>query len=379
MGGVHDDGDPYAPNPEGTAMPDDSRWGAWDPAAVKFVGGDDLFETKSVELIASGFRWTEGPTWVPAMSALLFSDTIDARIYCWRGRGGGEPGGVELLFTESGGYDGRNVPNFDELFEPGSNGMALHADHLYVNQHPTRRVVRIPLTELKPGAPFHESKFEVLADKSPEGRPLNAPNDVVVAGNGDVFFTDPIYGFLKKQPREKGFAFLNAESAEHPDQPYLDECCEKEGAGYKGVYRVRDGTIELVTRELERPNGLAFSADGSCLWVANSDKETPSWTAFAMSDTLPLEKTAVLDPETLGDESIRASIAGPGLSDGFKLDARGRIWSTVPGGLIVIDPERKAVLAKVAFGTNMSNLQFGEGGDVFVTGLGHLWRLQRKV
>lgn len=367
-------GGPYAPDPRGTLLPDGSMWAAWNPATVKFIGGDELFEKRSVELLASGFRWTEGPTWIPAMSALLFSDTIDDRIYCWR-----ERKGVEVMSTGSGGHDGHNVPNFGELFEPGSNGMALHRGCLYINQHPTRRVVRINLADLKPGAPFHTCDFEVLADKSPEGRPLNAPNDIIVAANGDVFFTDPIYGFLKKQPKEKGFAYLNAETGEHPDQPYLDWCCENEGAGYKGVYRIRAGAIELVTKELARPNGLAFSPDGRFLWVANSDKETPSWTAFTMSNTLPLQKSIVLDPTSLGDESLKASIAGAGLSDGFKIDARGRIWSSAPGGIVVIDPEEKKVLAKVMFGINISNLQFGHGGDVFVTGTGHIWRLRREL
>lgn len=176
-----------------------------------------------------------------------------------------------------------------------------------------------------------------------------------------------------------GFAYLNAEAGLHPDQPYLDQCCQNEGAGYKGVYRIRSGKVELVTKELERPNGLAFSPDGRYLWVANSDKETPSWTAYTMSNTLPLQRHAVLDPTTLGDESLKASVAGAGLSDGFKIDAKGRIWSSTPGGIVVIDPEKKAVLAKVMWGINISNLQFGAGGDIFVTGTGHIWRLRRKV
>ena len=70
---------------------------------------------------------------------------------------------------------------------------------------------------------------------------------------------------------------------------------------------------------------------------------------------------------------------GPGLSDGFKIDEAGRLWASVPGGVAVIDPEAKKVVASVAFGTNISNLRFGEDGDCFVTGLGHVWRMKRKV
>ena len=113
--------------------------------------------------------------------------------------------------------------------------------------------------------------FDVLVDRASDGRPFNAPNDIIIAPNGDVYFTDPVYGFLKKQPRELGFAYLNAEKGEHPDQPYLDEAVQAVGAGHTGVYRWRPGgAAELVTSELERPNGIALHGD--TLWVANSNK-----------------------------------------------------------------------------------------------------------
>lgn len=355
-------------------MPNDTHWGAWDPGAAEIVGGEDIFATRDIQLLASGFRWTEGPTWVAETKSLYFSDTIDARIYRWT-----EEAGVELISSESGGHDGSNVPGFDEIFEPGSNGMALHGDSLVICQHPTRRVVRVKLSDLKPGTPFHANDFEVIAGRSPEDRSLNAPNDVIVAPNGDVYFTDPIYGFLKKQAKDLGYGYLNAETGEHPDQPYLDECCAKEGAGHTGVYRVRDGKVELVTKELDRPNGLALSQDGKLLWVANSHKQTPSWTAYAMADELPLQRSHALDPATLGDAELEAHATRPGLSDGFKVDAQERIWSSCPGGMVVLDTVKKAVVAKVKFNTNISNIMFGDGPDVFVTGLGHLWRLRRRV
>merc|ERR1719436_1408960 len=102
--------------------------------------------------------------------------------------------------------------------------MTLHEEDLYMCQQCTHRVVRTKLAKLKEGSRFCENEFEVLADKSHEGKRLNSPNDIIVASNGDVFFTDPIYGFLKKQPKEMGFAYLNAEAGLHPDQPYLDQC-----------------------------------------------------------------------------------------------------------------------------------------------------------
>lgn len=363
----------FRPDIAGTLLPDGTRWGEWKEAT--FYDDAGIFASHKAEVIASGFRWTEGPTWARDTQSLYFSDTIDARIYRWQ-----EGAGTQIMSVDSGGFDGGNVEDFETLFEPGSNGMALHDGWLYICQHPTRRVVRIKLDGLA-GQPFHTTDFEVVADASPEGKRLNAPNDVIVAANGDVFFTDPIYGFLKKQPAELGFAYLNQEKGEHPDQPYLDECCARIGAGYTGVYRVRAGRVELITKELSRPNGLALSEDGSLLWVANSHKEVPSWSAFRVRDEAPWDRVDVLDPEALGCD-LTTDPAGTklaGLSDGFKIDGQGRIFSSVMGGICVLDPRGRRVLARVIFGTNISNIQFGDGGALFVTGLGHLWKLQLRV
>eukprot|EP00927_Polykrikos_kofoidii_P079123 TRINITY_DN75916_c0_g1_i1.p1 TRINITY_DN75916_c0_g1~~TRINITY_DN75916_c0_g1_i1.p1 ORF type:complete len:407 (-),score=48.45 TRINITY_DN75916_c0_g1_i1:129-1349(-) len=360
----------FRPDMAGTKLPDGSRWGAFGGTA-SFHDNAGLFKKHEVEVLASGFRWTEGPTWLADQKALLFSDTIDARIYRWQdGRG------VAILSTESGGYDGSNVQGFSDLFEPGSNGMALHGDRLCICQHPTHRVVSVKLRELelKAGRPFCDCEFKVLAD-SVKGRRLNSPNDVIVAPGGDVLFTDPIYGFLKKQSHNLGYAFLNAELGIGPDQPYLDERCRREGASFKGVYRLKPdtGNLDLLTSALERPNGLAFSPDGK-LWVANSIQGAPSWHAFEVSNTFPWREVATITEADLGE-----TFPGPGLADGFKFDSDGRIWTSTPGGIAVLDPHTKTVMAKVDFGTNISNIQFGDGGDVFVTGLGHVWRLERKV
>jgi len=356
----------FVPEPKGTLLPDGTRWGPFKGA--EFTDTVGVFERHDVDIIASGFRWTEGPTWVAEAGNLLFSDTIDARIYQWNAKDG-----VTTVCEVSGGYDGANVADYDSRFEPGSNGMALVGDDLYICQHPTHRVVKVQLSKLKVGQPFCDNDFEVIADAY-QGENMNSPNDVIAMPNGDVFFSDPIYGLLKKQPKELGFAFLNAEKGVHPDQPYLDESCQERGPGFKGVYRWREGKLELVTKELDRPNGLAVSPDGKILWVANSSKD-PSWHAFEMSEELPLKQLYHLD------QSILGPLPDPGLgtADGFKVDEQGRLWTTIPAGIAVIDTEKKAIVAKVIFGTNTSNIQFGDGGDVFVTGLGHLWRLYRKI
>ena len=72
----------FSPDPQGTLLPDGMRWGAFDPEKVSFEGDvDRFFVEPRVHLVASGFRWTEGPTWLSDRGTLIFSDTIDARIY----------------------------------------------------------------------------------------------------------------------------------------------------------------------------------------------------------------------------------------------------------------------------------------------------------
>ena len=356
----------FAPDRSGTLLPDGTRWGALTGETISDASGE-LFASSEVELLVSGLRWSEGPVWHAAERALFFVDTIQDRIYRWSASDG-----TTIVVSAAGGFDGSNVPEYETLYEPGANGMALMSeDEIIICQHSTRRVIRMKLAELQRlgGRPLSESNFEVLAQIAANGRGLNAPNDVVVAPNGDVYFTDPVYGFLKKQ-------FLN-EKGDPTDEPYLDEAVAAVGAGVKGVYRWRagGGALELVTDLLKRPNGLAFSPDGQTLWVSNSDKDALSWNAFLLREQLPLERTAVL-----GEVELPGINLMPGmLIDGFKIDERGRLWSSVPGGLAVIDPARKAVLASVTFGTAISNVRFGEGGDVFVTGKGHVWRLRRTV
>ena len=109
--------------------------------------------------------------------------------------------------------------------------------------------------------------------------------------------------------------------------------------------------IRLVTDILDRPNGLAFSPDGELLWVANSNKKTASWTAFEVRDALPLKPVMVLsegtEPSGQGRDSVSSPVPvhylgempGKGVSDGFKIDGQGLIWSSMPAGLCILDPK----------------------------------------
>eukprot|EP01062_Namystynia_karyoxenos_P048786 TRINITY_DN37266_c0_g1_i1.p1 TRINITY_DN37266_c0_g1~~TRINITY_DN37266_c0_g1_i1.p1 ORF type:complete len:377 (+),score=85.01 TRINITY_DN37266_c0_g1_i1:77-1132(+) len=313
-----------------------------------------------VEVVVEGMTWTEGPVWDPSDGSFYFSDTVEALICRWR-RGECAP-----WVTHAGGYDGTNCPGHDGLHEPGSNGMALApgGQDVLICQHATRRVVRTRLSGLqRPGAPFHTLPFSVVAEGF-GGRGFNSPNDVVAAQDGAVWFTDPPYGRLRKE---------NVCDEWRDNRCYLDEAAAQVGQPVKGVYRVHPGSgaVALASAFHRRPNGLAFSPSGAQLWVADSSVGAPSWTAYPTTDDplRPLGKAVrVLTPATLGcrlGDTGCGLLGHEGVSDGFRVDAQGRIWSSMPNGFCVIDPEESRVVCEVLLGVN--------------TGTGMVWRLQRKA
>jgi len=173
------------------------------------------FSDISVEKVAGGFRFTEGPAWSPE-GFLLFSDIPNNKIHRW------VPGkGVELFRAES----------------SGANGNAFDAQgRLYTCESVTRRLIRAD----------KKGKIEVVAERW-QGKRLNAPNDIVVRHDGHAWFTDPAFG---------GQA----------DTRELD---------FYGVYHLpAKGPMELVAAPKGRPNGIALSPNGRILYVANSDEKT---------------------------------------------------------------------------------------------------------
>jgi gluconolactonase len=280
-----------------------------------------------VEVLASGFEWAEGPVWVPeGDGALLFSDIPRNRIMRWR-----EGEGLDV-YLEPSGYSG--VAEYGR--EPGSNGLALDSEgRLVICEHGDRRV-----SLLHP-----DGGRRTLADAY-EGKRLNSPNDVAVHSSGALYFTDPPYGLPEKteDPRRE-----------------LD---------HQGVYRVLDGEVTLLTAELSRPNGIAFSPDEGTLYVANSDPARAIWMAFP-----------VVEDGTLGEGRVLHDATGsvgdvPGLPDGLKVDERGNLFATGPGGVLVMDPEG-TVLGTIRMGNATANVAFGGDGSVlYLTADAYLARIQ---
>ena len=139
------------------------------------------------------------------------------------------------------------------LKEPGSNGLLLDPEgRLVLMEHGDRRVS-------PPGD--WDGKTQNHAGRQYKGKRLNSPNDGVFKSNGDLYFTDPPYGRDAQGPKGGGF----------PDRE-LDFC---------GVYRLsKDGKLTLFTKEMSKPNGIAFSPDEKTLYVANSDPDKAIWMAF---------------------------------------------------------------------------------------------------
>ena len=285
-----------------------------------------------IELLASGFEWSEGPLWIQEAKGgyLLFSDIPRNAIMKWK-----EGEGISLFMKPSG-YTG--IADYGR--EPGSNGLTLDQQgRIIFCEHGDRRISRLE----KGGGK------KTLAN-SYKGKRFNSPNDAVVKSNGDIYFTDPPYGL------PKGF--------EDPRRE-LDFC---------GVYRLSpSGEIMLLTKEMTRPNGIAFSPDEKVLYVAQSDFKYPIIRAFDVKSDGTLDSGKVLYDFTKFISKF------PGGPDGLKVDQHGNLFATGPGGVYVITPEGK-LLGRIHTGKRTSNCAWGDDGSVvYMTVDDTLCRIRTKT
>lgn len=284
---------------------------------IKAADSDALFGTSpEFEVLFGGMNWSEGPLVLPN-GQIICSDVPENHILGWSGKG-------SKVYLENSGDSPKDYSS-----EPGSNGLALDAEgRLILCQHGSRRVVRMDAPIDAPKA-----KYITLADNY-LGKKFNSPNDLVVAADGSILFTDPIYGLPGR---------------ENSDLKELDYC---------GVFRIRpDGSVQLLSKEYLRPNGIGLSPDGKTLYVADSDRSR-----FVV-DAIPILDTDYsLGPARHLIDAAHLVSSEIGSTDGLSVAKNGRIFATAPGGVWVMESNGD-LIAKVRTGTRVSNVELSPRED----------------
>ena len=281
-----------------------------------------IVASAGLEELYSGCRWAEGPVWFADTQCLIFSDIPNQRMLRWV-----EGGGVSVF---------RSPSNF-------TNGNTRDRQGRLVScEHGGRRLVR---TEL-------DGSVTVLADRY-QGKRLNSPNDVVVASDDSVWFTDPTYGILSD------YEGYQAE----PEQDTHN------------VYRLdpRSGELEAVVTDFGQPNGLAFSPDESRLYVADS--------ASSHDPSAPrhIRVFDVIDGRRLTNGRVFCDIDS-GLPDGFRVDLHGNVWTSAADGVHCFAPDG-ALLGKIRVPQVVANVAFGgvRRNRLFITATKSLYSVYLAV
>jgi gluconolactonase len=296
------------------------------PLEVRDPGLHDLVAPDAaIERIAGGLTFTEGPVW--RGTHLLFSDIPNKRIVRWRRL----PEGPELTTYATG----------------MSNGLTLDRQgRVIAAEHDGRRVTRVG----------NDGTRTVLAEQF-QGKRLNSPNDIVVKSDGSIYFTDPPYAVQPSMPGVPRPAGWWTKPIPGKEQP-----CH-------GVYRIApDGTLRLLVDDFALPNGLAFSPDESVLYI--DDSAHKHIRAFDVRPDGTLTGSRVL---------LDMASEDPGVPDGLKVDVRGTVFCSGPGGVWVCRPDG-ALLGRIVLPELPANLAWGEDGSVlFLTARTSVYRLPTRT
>jgi gluconolactonase len=288
----------------------DAKVERWDPAIDTLIPKD-----ARIEKLAEGFGWAEGPVWISSGGYLLFTDVPGNKLWKWS-----EGAGLELFMDPSG------ASNPDPLIwrEAGANG--LYPDRpgsILLADTGNRMIARLNLA----------TRQKTPLATQFEGRRLSTPNDVVRTKSGVVFFTDPPYGFRK------------GDAAEQKEQ------------AFNGVYRVAiDGSVTVVEKSLTRPNGVALSPDERTLYVTQSEPGRAIIMAYALD-----ANAGIVGSRLFHDATDLAAAGASGLTDGLTVAADGTIFTSAPGGVLVLSKDGKR-LGRIVTGKTIANCKFGDDG-----------------
>jgi len=274
------------------------------------------FVESSLEQVATGYTFTEGPAWDG--TRVIFSDI---------------PGDTVYAFTP-----GEGPPT------------VLYAPSALANGHTFDREGRLLNAEHGSGAVTRwtqQTGRQVIVEAY-QGKHLSSPNDLVVRSDGMLFFTDPPYGL--------GSAYQGVQRVNE--------------VGFSGVFALdeKTGRMVLIDDTLSRPNGLAFSPSEQRLYVGDTATQT-LWAYDIAADGTASNKRLVVD---VTDESK------PGRVDGVRVDSTGLVYITCPGGICVVDPERGIVLERLATPKRATNLAWGgpDLSDLYITAQSDVYRVK---
>jgi gluconolactonase len=320
---------------------------AQEPAKVERLGKgiDDIVPADAtIKKVADGFTWTEGPIWIYE-GYLLFADIPGNAILKMI------PGHKPTVFMHPSGWNEATPYNGKE---PGSNGMTLDSRlRLTVAGHARRNVWRLETMNPK-------GKITVLADRF-DGKRLNSPNDLVYKRDHSLYFTDPPYG-------------LQTQSDDDPQKELK----------VNGVYRLEDAVnhppgappdaakLHLIVSDLPRPNGLAFSPDEKYLYVDCSDPKKKVWMRYSVQ-----ADGTVADPKLILDVSDDPREGAP---DGMKVDQKGNIYSTGPGGIWIFSAKLDHI-GTIDIPERTANLAWGgqDGKTLYITASGNVYSMRLKI
>ncbi len=274
---------------------------------------ENYLKTKNFTKLYDQMLWGEGPCFIPHLDMLIWSDNPNNRM-------------LKLLNNKVSEY--RNPSNF-------CNGNTLDNDENLIScSHGGRCLYKT------------EDNLQVTTIlDSYNGKKLNSPNDVVVKSDDTIWFTDPPYGILSNYEGYKG------------DQEY--------GGCYVFKLNPKNNKLDVVTKELVRPNGIAFSHDEKKLYIADTGENIKHLYVFDLDDNDNLiNKKLVYDFK-------------PFFSDGFRCDQNGNIWTSAGKGIKCFNPEGK-IIGQLLVPELVSNLEFGgkEGNILYVTATSSLYKME---
>jgi gluconolactonase len=300
----------------------------WDPAMDAIVPKD-----WKIEKLGEGFGWAEGPIWVKSGGYLLFTDVPGNRMWKWS-----DKGGLEKFLDPSGATN----PDMNIWREAGANGLAiLDKNTILLANTGNRGIEKLDL----------KSKKKTPVAMSFEGKRFASPNDVIRMKSGVLFFTDPPYGYKK-----------------------FDAAPEIE-VKFNGVYRLGlDGKVTAIEKELYRPNGVALSPDESTLYVTQSEPTKAIIMAYSLD-----AGGNVTGKKLFHDVTDLVSDKSPGLPDGITVASDGTIFTSAPGGILVLSKEGKR-LGRINDGRPTANCKFGDDGrTLYLTSKDMLARIRLNV